>query len=1188
MPVLLLCMAYTAVGKTIYVDTSATGVSNGTSWANAYKLLQNALAAAAKGDEIWVAAGTYLPDRGVGIRAGNRDVAFKLKSGVAIYGGFQSGGGQWQNRNPSVYLSILSGDLNRDDSLGPSNKGENSYHVVDVSGTDATAVLDGFVVTGGNCNGDMGDWYDRGAGIFNYGGEVTVRNCTFKENSAFTYGGAIVNHWSNMKLTNCTFVGNSAGWRGGAVANISSSSPTLTNCTFEGNTAGRGGAIWNYTSSSPALVNCTFSDNSASNAGGGLASNNNSNPTVINCIFSRNSATTGGAVWNYDHSNPMFANCVFNRNSANTGGAMWNYDHSNPVLTNCTFSNNSAEERGGAFWNYYSSPTIANCILWDNRPEEIYVYDGFYGYDSLPTVTYSNVLGGWTGEGNIAADPLFVDAAGDDLRLLSDSPCVDAANNTAVPRDIVDLDGDGDRDELLPLDVSGNVRFFDFVNVPDTGKGLAPIVNMGAYESPTPGFLLSSSSVIVPEAGTATFEVALLLDPRGTVEVMVTYVSGDGDIVIESGELLIFDSSNYSVSQTVTLSAAKDRDYVNGTATISVSAATFVTGRVTATEQDGDAPAVLYVDAYATGANDGLSWTDAFVSLQDALRTAPMVPSVTEIRVAEGTYKPDQGTTVTPGDRTATFQLPKGVKIKGGYAGLGAFDPDARDIRVYKTILSGDLNGDDGPNFANNTENSYHVVTSNLTTAAAGLYGFIITGGNADGASAAKQDSGGGMYNLRGSPTLINCVLTQNTAKSWGGGMLNYEACNPMLINCVFSDNTAGYGGGMACYYSSSPTLVNCLLSHNAANYGGGMANYNGSNAKLTNCTISGNLAGTSGGGMMVYDSAPTVTSCIFWGNTPKAIYLQTASVSVTYSDVRGGWVGTGNINADPLFIDAANGDYHLLRASPCFDAGSNMAVPPDITDLDGDGDIAERLPFDLDGNPRFIDALHTPDTGLGTPPIVDMGAYEFPYFNLAPVADAGQNRMVSVRIDGTAELTLDGSNSYDEDDDELTYKWSWVIGEQLYTAEGVNPTIQLSVGVHTIQLIVSDGVYDSQPDQVVMTVEEAMQTQLAIYPSQIRRYGRVPGILAQMHIPQGVTAEQIDGTRPLVLNPGEIEGTRPSLAHYRRLGAMPRSDRIAAFFDKKLLMAAIPDNGSVEVKVVGRLKSGESFYGTAILVILP
>ena len=170
-------------------------------------------------------------------------------------------------------------------------------------------------------------------------------------------------------------------------------------------------------------------------------------------------------------------------------------------------------------------------------------------------------------------------------------------------------------------------------------------------------------------------------------------------------------------------------------------------------------PSTYYVDADVTGANDGSSWEDAFNYLQDALAAAS---SGNEILVAEGIYRPDEDTDHPDGtgEREATFGLINGVAIKGGYAGLGEPDPNFRDVNDNETLLSGDLLGNDGPDFANNSDNSYHVVTGSGTDETAVLDGFTITAGNANWPSL----EGGGMYNELGNPTVMNCTFSGNTA----------------------------------------------------------------------------------------------------------------------------------------------------------------------------------------------------------------------------------------------------------------------------------------------------------------------------------------------------------------------------------------------------------------------------------------
>ena len=279
---------------------------------------------------------------------------------------------------------------------------------------------------------------------------------------------------------------------------------------------------------------------------------------------------------------------------------------------------------------------------------------------------------------------------------------------------------------------------------------------------------------------------------------------------------------------------------------------------------------IIYVHDDATGANDGSSWENAYKYLQDALADANSAEEPVEIRVAQGAYKPDQGAKQTPGNRQATFQLISAVTLKGGYAGFGEPDPDARDIQRCETILTGDVKGDDEPNFTNNGENSYHVVTGGGCDETGVLDGFTITAGKANGPHR-LDNCGGGMHNHSGSPTVSNCTFRENSAVILGAGMHNFEA-SPTIANCTFKANLASTGGGMF-NDSSSPTLTNSIFSENSAVFGGGMGNIYLSNPELVNCLFIGNSARMGGGGMkntgILYSRCrPTLTNCTFTENS--------------------------------------------------------------------------------------------------------------------------------------------------------------------------------------------------------------------------------------------------------------------------------------------------------------------------------
>jgi hypothetical protein len=332
----------------------------------------------------------------------------------------------------------------------------------------------------------------------------------------------------------------------------------------------------------------------------------------------------------------------------------------------------------------------------------------------------------------------------------------------------------------------------------------------------------------------------------------------------------------------------------------------------------------IYVDDDAAGANDGSSWENAYAYLQDALADATSAEKPVEIRVAKGVYKPDQGTSQTPGDRGATFHLIRSVALKGGYAGLNALEPDTREVALYEAVLSGDLRGDDVQideleavdladfffvNEPTRAENSYHVVTDSGTDDSAVLDGFTITAGNANGPEGPQDNRykfqlGGGMYNITGSPIVANCIFTKNSAV-FGGGMnnmlgkptiancgFNWNSDNGMrnesstvtLTNCTFTHNLWGaifnqlssltlnnctfnensFGGGVGSVQSTL-SLTDCTFIRNSANIGGG--GMTGGTATLTNCTFIANEAKQGGG---LQSGSSTLTNCTFIGNKAR------------------------------------------------------------------------------------------------------------------------------------------------------------------------------------------------------------------------------------------------------------------------------------------------------------------------------
>jgi hypothetical protein len=334
--------------------------------------------------------------------------------------------------------------------------------------------------------------------------------------------------------------------------------------------------------------------------------------------------------------------------------------------------------------------------------------------------------------------------------------------------------------------------------------------------------------------------------------------------------------------------------------------------------------------------------------------------------------------------------MKSGVKIFGGFDGSETVRSE-RDPSAHETVLSGDI-GTAGEA----TDNVYHVVHAQGANNTALLDGFTVTGGRAD--STAYNDRGGGLFAYFGWPMVVNVDFVDNYAK-YGGGVFNSGTPIRIVNSGFFGNHATLFGGG---FYGSSDqeTLANCVFSGNTSAWQGGGAYFDPGSfgATLRNLTFAGNSsAGSTGGGLYIDNNqhllAPwTVANVILWGNTSggaanQLVVTGASPTTITYSLIQGGWGSEPSIRVgDPLFVDpdgaddelgTADDDLRLELASEGIDAGSNGSVPADSTDLDEDGDTSEALPLDPDYRDRFYDVLSKLDTGSGSAPIVDMGAYE-------------------------------------------------------------------------------------------------------------------------------------------------------------------------------------------------------------------
>ncbi|MGA0556350.1 putative Ig domain-containing protein [Larkinella sp. VNQ87] len=431
--------------KIYYVTPTGGGSQDGSSWENAFKETQLRIAletaleySQTNGNQevqVWVAAGVYKPAYG----AADRTLSFSLLNNVALYGGF-SGTETLLSDRPPINLSTPSSTTLSGDIGGPGND-DNSYHIIDNASmqVDNSAILDGFVITGGNAN-DISDETDR-------------------------TGGAIVLQNSSPTIRNCFFTGNAA-TSGGAIRSLANSggvcSPVLTNCVFTGNSASSGGALYNYVDFSgqckPVITNCLFSQNTSTNGGAmfnGITGGGTCSPVITRSSFTNNSSSGNSGVIANDGGSPVVTNCSFVGNSAFRGGISVNY--SVQLFTNCTFVGNTATDGAGLSHQTGGSTTFKNCIIWNNDGNDTFFNSNgskIYAYYSL----FDTQATGYEGANNLTT-PTSPFVSDSDLQLKTCTPAIDAGDPASTDQ------------TSGTTDLAGNPRFFN------SGR-----IDIGAFE----------------------------------------------------------------------------------------------------------------------------------------------------------------------------------------------------------------------------------------------------------------------------------------------------------------------------------------------------------------------------------------------------------------------------------------------------------------------------------------------------------------------------------------------------------------------------------------------------------------------------------------------------------------------------------------------------------------------------------
>lgn len=952
-----------AEARIVYVKPIAVGDSSGTSWANASTLAE-AMLSAQSGDSIWVAAGIYIPKYD---RLGNASPVlqqyrtFFMQDGTFLYGGFNGTETSLEQRNWKTNECILSGNIG-----SPTDSTDNCYHVVwaiapYTGGGGVT--IDGFTITGGY------------AGLGNIGGVGGVPGYS----SDLGCGAGILLHYGTNFVRNNKIVNNICPNNDGGGIRTLNGINLIANNVISANRAQHGGAIHSFLSSNT-FINNIICNNRASVRGGGISEWHGQRFIASqNIIFNNVSDSLGGGAYLDNDTTIVSSNLIHNNIASYRCGGIYIYNAQQAIINNNTISLNRAKYSGGL---------IGGSILCNNI---------FKGNTQDPVLNISVKGADFNGQAVLINNILqFAESiygtiikTGSSGNLFQTNPQFLDELNPAGPDNILRTADDGLRVKTTSIAINGGDSTFTG-NIPYdvTGSSRRKLgtVDIGAYEfgcdsADTSGLSSVQISITSGTNPICSTHAVTLSATNLSSGLNVNYAWLRNGLVIpgkNTPSVSLIAGTDFLTTDTIQCVLNSSLDCFRNTPVATNKIVLFTDTAVTR----------FYVNADATGLNNGLSWTDAFTDLSAALNYPGCVINNIEIWVAAGTYIPStdpfgNSSPVLPRDKT--FHIKEGRRLYGGFTGTETL-LSQRNSRLNPTILSGDIGIQN-----NNTDNCYHVVVASLkdTTQSITLDGFSITKGNANGVNTlavnAKpfyRNSGGGLYIINGKNNISGNIISFNTATANGGGLLGDNISGTTDRNFILSNNS-DYGGGICLLNGVSIIVHSNVIAMNNAPTGGGVV-LTGTN-KLINNTIYSNTASLAGGGISTPIGTNVIINNVLWNNKKGS------STSVSGSDYHSG-AGNNTLTGNLLQLTAVNypvtgaghigaaGKGNLFALNPYFKDSAKIEGTDSIYGTDDDGLSLKNISPCIDmGDSNQVNSINTDIKGAARVRLstIDMGAYE-------------------------------------------------------------------------------------------------------------------------------------------------------------------------------------------------------------------